>query len=117
MPELPGLWNLTPWGALLGLLVGLFYMLARRALYTLGSHDEIVGLYKERIKALEAQHDVDVAQHQADQAIKLELIKQNSAALEGNKISEWVVGKIFPGRFKDIEDSISRLDGTDNVAV
>lgn len=42
MPDLPGLWSLTPLGAFIGVLVLLFLMLASGKLLTRRQHEEVV---------------------------------------------------------------------------
>ena len=54
LPVLPGLWSLTPLGAVVVLLVLNWWMLNTGRLYTRGSHQEIVKLHEERHTAQEA---------------------------------------------------------------
>lgn len=44
---LPGLWSLSPIGAVIGMVVLIFLGLTTGRLYTRGQHDQIVNLYKE----------------------------------------------------------------------
>lgn len=57
MEALPGLWSLTPVGALIGFIVLLGWMLATGKLYTKAQHDEIVGLHEERAQTLTTAGD------------------------------------------------------------
>lgn len=51
MPELPGLWSLTPFGAVLGLMVLMYWLMATGRLYTRKQHEE--GLALERLRGTE----------------------------------------------------------------
>lgn len=44
---LPGLWSLSPIGAVIGMVVLIFIALTTGRLYTKGQHDQIVQLYKQ----------------------------------------------------------------------
>lgn len=44
---LPGLWSLSPIGAVIGMVVLIFLGLTTGRLYTRGQHDQIVELYKQ----------------------------------------------------------------------
>lgn len=46
MDALPGLWSLTPIGALVGIVVLCFWLLATGRVMTRSQHDEIVALWK-----------------------------------------------------------------------
>lgn len=48
MEALPGLWSLSPLGAMIGVLVLQFYWLSTSRLYTRKQHDEIMALQQVR---------------------------------------------------------------------
>lgn len=48
MPELPGLWSISPIAGLIGLLILLFWMLATGRLLTRSQHVEITAAQKNR---------------------------------------------------------------------
>lgn len=48
MPDLPGLWSLTPFGAVLGLMVLQYWLLSTARLYTRKQHEESLELERLR---------------------------------------------------------------------
>lgn len=84
MPELPGLWSLSPIAGLVGVIILLFYMLATGRLMTKTQHLEIVAAHEKLAEvqqeaisewrrsthALEARAIVLPSQTAADQAIR-----------------------------------------------
>ena len=47
-PELPGLWNLSPWGALVGVIVYVYWLIVSGRWIPRATHDAIVAVQKER---------------------------------------------------------------------
>lgn len=80
---LPGLWSLTPLGAMVGMLVLQFYWLASSRLYTRKQHDEIMTLERRRGDEWKETATVERAAREA-------LSKQLDVSLEANKAWETV---------------------------
>lgn len=78
IPALPGLWSLTPLGAVVVLLVLNWWMLNGGRLYTKGSHGEIVSLHKQRYEAQMAILEKKDATIDALTEQNRDLIKSNS---------------------------------------
>ena len=81
MPELPGLWSLTPIGGMIGMLVILFWMLATGRLITKSSHERELGLANTRANEWKDAH----ARSEDARAVALD---QNSALLAGVRIAD-----------------------------
>lgn len=80
LPPLPGLWSLTPIGALIGLIVLIGFMLTTGKLYTKGTHAEIMQLHEERYKAEKA---VSMKRGETIDS----LLEQNTALIRSNVIT------------------------------
>lgn len=81
MPELPGLWSLTPIGALVGAIVLLYWMLATGRLITRSSHERELGQATSRGDEWKAAHTVS-------ETARATLQAQNSALLAGVRIAD-----------------------------
>lgn len=81
IPDLPGIWNLSPWGALLGLFVFMFLGIMRGWVIPKSSHEREIGLLKDQI----AHKDATIK----DQSMTIaEKDKQIGALLEVGKTVE-----------------------------
>ena len=83
MPELPGLWSLTPIGALLGAIVLFYWLLATGRLVPRKTHETIVA-------QANARGDDWKATSAAKDAVNAEQAKQIGALIEANKINQQV---------------------------
>lgn len=89
MDALPGLWSLTPIGALLGGIVLFYWLLATGRIITKGSHEREIALVRER--------GDDWRDSTLDsRAVSRELLKQNGQLLEGSKISDHFFSVVKP---------------------
>lgn len=84
METLPGIWGLTPYGALLGVLVLLFWMIATGRLVPRKTHEEIVS--QEHTRGDEWKQVAG----ERKQTIN-SLIVQNTAMLEATKTTAKVI--------------------------
>lgn len=81
MPELPGLWSLSPLAGMIGMLVLLFLGLSTGRLITKSSHERELALANKRADEWRAAH----ARSEDARAVALE---QNSALLAGVRIAD-----------------------------
>ena len=79
MPELPGLWSLTPWGALVGLLVFMILSVARGWMIPKSTHER--ELAQERVRGDEWKET-----SLAERAVNAEIRKQNGELIEQAKV-------------------------------
>jgi hypothetical protein len=79
IPELPGLWSLTPWGAILGILVFLTMAISRGWLIPKSIHERFVD--QERVRGDEWKETA------LDQrAVNAEIRKQNGQLIESQQV-------------------------------
>lgn len=105
MPDLPGLWSITPIGAVIVLLVTLYWLLATGRLISRSSHDRELGIVRLRGDEWK-ETAVQV------RAVNSELLKQNSQLIEGNRIADHFFRSASPGSTADTQPS----GGSDVVA-
>ena len=81
MPDIPGLWSLTPLGALVGVIVMIAVTLVRGYFIPRSSHERELGLAHKRGDEWK-ETAVSV------RAVNAELLRQNSAIIESNRITD-----------------------------
>jgi|GEM_PF-3180326 len=108
MPELPGLWSLTPIGALIGAIVLLYWMLATGRLVTKSSHERELALATTRADEWKAAH----GRSEDARAVALE---QNSALLAGVRIADKFYKDFLPPQ--PDERTIPRITGGHDAVV
>lgn len=97
IPELPGLWSLTPWGAILGILVFLTMAITRGWLIPKSIHERFVE--QERVRGDEWKETA------LDQrSVNAEIRKQNGQLIEGQKVVEQFLRAASPP-FEDQKDN------------
>ena len=100
-PELPGIWGLTPWGALLGLIVLFLISIQRGWIITKSSHERELKLVQERAE------DWKEAAKSTEETIAI-VRAQNSKLIEANEAATAFFKAVTPNRFP-IEDTLDRL--------
>lgn len=83
----PGIWNLTPYGALVGMVVFLFLSLARGWLIPKASHERELAASNKR-----GDEWKETALH--TRALNAEFAKQNSELTEANKVTAEFFGTV-----------------------
>ena len=79
MIELPGLWSLSPLGAMLGIVVLVYWLLATGRMIPKSSHERELGVASRR-----GDEWKETALQQ--RAVNAELLKQNAQLLEANRV-------------------------------
>lgn len=108
MPELPGLWSLTPLGGMIGMLVLLFIWLNSGRLITRASHERELGLANKRADEWRAAYD----RSEAARAVAMD---QNSALLAGVRIADKFYKDFLPPQ--PDERTIPRIPGGTDAVV
>jgi hypothetical protein len=107
MPELPGLWSLTPIGALIGVIVLLYWLLSTGRLVTKSSHE------RELNREI-ARGDEWKEAHRVSEVGRANLQAQNSALMAGVRIADKFYKDFLPGVD---EDTIPKITGGSDVAL
>lgn len=94
MEALPGIWSLSPLGALIGVLVVFFLLLATGKIITKSSHERELALVEKR-----ATEWKETALDQRE--VNHEIRKQNTVLIESQRITTDFFGKITPTELED----------------
>ena len=108
MPELPGLWSLSPIAGMIGMLVLLFVWLNSGRLITKSSHER-------ELKREIARGDEWKEAHTASEAARATLQAQNSALLAGVRIADKFYKDFLPPQ--PDERTIPRIPGGTDAVV
>lgn len=95
MESLPGIWSLSPLGALIGAVVLIYWLLASGRLIPRGTHDIIVGQERKR-----GDEWKETALDQ--RAVNHEIRKQNTTLIDSQRITAEFFAKVSP---PDMEDT------------
>jgi len=107
MIELPGLWSLSPLGALLGIVVLVYWLLATGRMIPKSSHERELGVANRR-----GDEWKETALEQ--RAANAEIRRQNAQLIEANRVVETFLRAASPGTITDTGPRTS--GGADVVA-
>ena len=107
MSDIPGLWSLTPLGALIGVIVLLAFSLIRGYFIPRSSHERELDLSHKR-------GDEWKETAVAVRAVNTELLQQNSALIESSRITDHFFRAVSGDR--DVDETTSHARGRDAIS-
>jgi len=103
MPDLPGLWSLSPIAGMIGMIVLFYYLLANGRIIPKASHER-------ELKAYATRGDEWKETALLERTVTAKLLEQNKQLIESNKISDHFYKELLPKSVAGINNQGSLAD-------